>query len=273
LVEALEAILSPLGNGRFVRLSGNDVACSELCEGFWIEARVRPDDELTRRRLLAVILRMATRMHVVWKRKGHDLPAYVLVDAAVTRLREEPGQGHGWLECASVADEAAVLLMACDRLDRFQRDFPDWPMSSPVRVEPISAHIGDGLTLIGNPDLAFGTPGPTGDGVQPVWATTLTIIAPGESMSRAKSRVRFDQLVETLRFGGPPAESLIWEPESGEQINLAADEKSLQSAALDAAIAAERLREILTDGQVILCSGPTCGSCPRAADCTVARHE
>jgi len=273
LVDALEATLSPAGDGRFVRLSGSDIACAELCEGFWMEARVRPDDELTQQRLLAVLLRMAARMHVVWKWKGHDLPAFILVDAALKRLRENPQHGPDWLECASVADEAAVLLAACDWLDRFQRDFPIWPIGSPVRVEPIWAHVGDGLTLVGNPDLAFGAPPRVNGGIQPVWAKTLTIVTPGESVFQAKARVRFDQLVETLRFGGPPAESLIWEPESGEQISLTADEQSLNSAALDVLLTADRLRAILTDREVVLCAGPLCRGCPCAADCEVARHE
>jgi len=272
LVDTLEAALLPAGDGRFVRLSGHDVAYCGQCDGFWIEARVRPTEELAKQRLLAAILRTATRMHVVWKWKGHDLPAYILVDAAVTRLRENPTPGSDWPEDLSVDEEATLLLTACDRLDRFQRDFPDWPIGSPVRVEPISVHVGGGLTLVGNPDLAFGTPPRTTNGIQPTWAKTLTLMTPGESLMRATDRVRFDQLVETLRFGGPPAESIIWEPESGEQLSLTADETSLESAVRDVFCTAERLREILTDGELIVNAGPLCRDCPRSADCSEAQH-
>jgi len=243
------------------------MACAEECEGFWIEARMRPEGELAKQQALVAILRSAARLHVVWKRKGHDLPARILVDSAVAHLGQQSHRGAVWLEEASIADEAEVLLRAVDRVDRFQRDFPEWPIATPVRVEAISAQVGEGLRLVGNPDLAFGAASRDGDGLLRPWAATLTFWGPEESERRVETRVRFDQLVETLRFGGPPTESLIWDPESGEITRLVADPASLDSAAIGAALAALSLRKIIEGGRLSLNCGEACRLCPLTATC------
>lgn len=207
-------------------------------------------------------------MHVLWKQRGHDLPAHILVDAALSRLREGDHRGTRWLARASVVEEAELLLAACDRVDRFQRDFPEWPLGTPVRVEALSVRIGEGLLLFGNPDLAFGSPpSPNGDGLYHPCATTLTVAAPAESPERAEARVRFDQLVEALRFGGPPKESLIWDPESGDLTLVTASQESLLASVDAAGITARRLRHMLAGYDPDLTAGPACDRCPRFPEC------
>ena len=95
----------------------------------------------------------------------------------------------------------------------------------------------------------------------------MTVVGPEETPERAETRVRFDQLVEALRFGGPPAESLIWEPEGGDLTVVTADFDSLMGSVVATAITAVRLRKILSGSGPSLTEGQGCGICPRFPDC------
>lgn len=192
----------------------------------------------------------AIQLGVNW-REGDPAPA-LLVDEAITRLRNEERAISEWLDTIDPATRADVRSAAIERASKFFEAFPPLqPQWRPTTETTTSYPPAGPIVLVGRVDLTLG--GPRGDESTKV----LIDVKTGRFHPRHRDDLRFYALLETLTRRVPPRLVVSYSLESCQADVEAVDETRLRSTVRRVLDAVERMIELDHEGR-----DPTLGRHP-----------
>ena len=196
-----------------------------------------------------------------------DPEPQTLVDEALARLADQPGNQGDFVAALSDADRAELRSGAVERVTRYLQDFPPIPRTAHPAYEARTKwpHTGP-VELVGKTDLVIGRP-------QGRVSIKLVVdFKSGWPSPNHRHDLRFYALLETLARRVPPRRLVTFYLDSSEADIEDVSESVLQAALARLDGALQRHVQLTIDGEEpIKRMGSSCRWCPGLADCTEGR--
>jgi hypothetical protein len=198
-----------------------------------------------------------------------DLHPADLVSMAIDRLIDDERGPAPWLQTATPAERAELVVAVVDAVTKFDDTFPPIPARWRPRVESRlrTSLVGGRIELKAKVDLALGR----AEGTQ---ARVLIVdLKTGHPSMVHPADLRFYALLETLRVGVPPFRLASFYLDSGEWRGEDVDEDLLWSTAYRVADGLDRLVALRLGGRPPTVSpGPGCRYCPVRPECPAGQQ-
>ena len=252
------AALIPSDESLFV--GKTHLATFTSCAGHWLADLAEPF-AWTVPSVRGTVSHKAIELALNWR--GEIEPSRA-VDAAITRLIDDPGSSAGrYLRTLSTVELAELRSASVELVTAFEECFPPLkPKWRPVIDGRNRAELCDGrIVLVGRPDLTLGQAGRGGK--------VIIDLKTGDRRQHHVDDLRFYALVDTLRVGLPPRRLATVYLDAGQPVV-----ESVTAGVL--AAATERLVRTTTEmietrwgtSPARLRTGPHCSWCPANEHCT-----
>lgn len=193
---------------------------------------------------------------------GEPVPEQ-LVDEAIARLSDEPGQRGDWVAGLTDADRAELRGFAVERVTRFLQDFPPLPARAQPVFEARTRWSPPGtVELVGKTDLVIGRP----DGR--ISTKLIVDFKTGWRNMHHRDDLRFYALLETVVRRVPPRRLVTYYLDAAEADVEDVTESVLETALARLADAVERHVELTVEARPpVKRPGPPCRWCPALTRC------